>query len=239
MTGRTDETRSMSAPLVLSCAQVRELDRRAIEEHGVPSLLLMENAGRASADEAQRMLGSEGGSVLVLAGPGNNGGDGFVVARTLFNRGVSVRLLCVASAERLARASEDVQVNVRLWRALGQELVFRPDGIEGDRELVRESALVVDALLGTGTARQLVEPMLGTVRAIGAHARRVLAVDLPTGLDADRGEPLGAVVEAEATVTFVAAKPGFQLGVGPRVTGRVVVAEIGIPRPLLDALSQG
>jgi NAD(P)H-hydrate epimerase len=230
-----------SGELVLPRAAVRELDRRAIEEHGVPSCVLMENAGRACADVAQAMLGDRSGPALVLVGPGNNGGDGLVVARTLVNRGRDARAVFVGSADALARLTEragDFALNLRLWRDLGRDVpvVATPADVASLAPELAGAPLVVDALFGTGLARELGAPYLDLVRAVAAAGAPVLAVDLPSGLDADTGAELGAAVRADVTVTFVGRKPGFDLAAGPAACGRVEVAEIGIPKPLLDAL---
>ena len=224
----------MSAELVLSRAQVRALDRRAIEEYGLPGFVLMENAGRAAADEAVRMLASSPGPVLVLCGPGNNGGDGLVVARTLANRGCVVRACFIGSEDRLAEGGADFQTNLRLWRALREpfEVAIEPARLAPH---LAAASLVVDGLFGTGLTRPLGEPWLGAIRALNAARRPVLALDLPSGLDADSGAELGAAVRADVTVTFVAKKPGLGRGRGPELAGRVVVAEIGIPRPWIEA----
>ena len=211
---------------------VRELDRRAIEEVGVPSLLLMENAGRACAFEVERLL--DGGSCVCLCGPGNNGGDGLVIARTLWNRGHAVRAVFLGDEERLGRCSEDVRMNARLWRALGRdlELVAPDEGPAFVRALTPAPTVVVDALFGTGLTRELRAPWSEIVCAINGLPSTVVAVDLPSGLDADSGEVLGEAVRAELTVSFVAPKLGFTRARGPEYTGRVIVAEIGIPRGL-------
>jgi NAD(P)H-hydrate epimerase len=183
------------------------------------------------------MLGGKAAEpVLVLCGPGNNGGDGLVIARTLFNRGVAARVVFVGPRERLEAGGDDVRLEARLWRALGQEieLVERANQLGSVRERLARAPLVVDALFGTGLARPLGEPYLSAIAAVNAAGRPVLAVDLPSGLDADSGEVLGAAVRATATVTFVARKPGLARGHGPKLCGRVVVAEIGIPRTLLE-----
>jgi hydroxyethylthiazole kinase-like uncharacterized protein yjeF len=227
--------------LVLSRAAVRELDRRAIEEYGMPSLLLMENAGRACAEEALALLGERPGPVLVLCGPGNNGGDGLVIARTLWNRHVEVSAVFVGPRDKLESGSPDFATNLRLWRGLGRSLDVLETPSEGERlvPLLPRAALVVDALFGTGLARELGEPWRGTIQRVNAARRPVLAVDLPSGLDADSGEVLGEAVRATATVTFVARKPGFARGKGPGLCGRIVVAEIGIPRSFLESASRG
>jgi len=223
--------------LVLSRAEVRALDRRAIEEYGMPSVVLMENAGRACADEARRMLAGDAGPVLVLCGPGNNGGDGLVIARTLDNHGVDVRAFFVGPAAKLELGTPDFATNLRLWRGLGRTIETVDAVSVAARVTAHASraALVVDALFGTGLDRELVEPWRGAIAAVNAARRPVLAVDLPSGLDADTGAELGLAVRATATVTFVARKPGLALGRGPDLAGRVVVAEIGIPRAWIAA----
>ncbi|MCZ6597682.1 MAG: NAD(P)H-hydrate epimerase [Planctomycetota bacterium] len=227
----------MTKDPTLTREAVRELDRRAIEDYGIPSILLMENAGRACAEAVRGML-AEGTAdpVLVLCGPGNNGGDGLVIARTLANGGVAARVLFVGPLAKLDGASEDVRLNARLWRDLGGEI----ESISSADELeLAHASLIVDALFGTGLTRELREPFAAIVRAINASDRPVLAVDLPSGLDADTGDVLGEAVRADVTVTFVARKRGFDLADGPGLCGRVVVAEIGIPRAFIEEAASG
>ncbi len=222
---------------VLSRAAVRELDRRAIEEYGMPSALLMESAGRACADEALALLsGAEQEPVLVLCGPGNNGGDGLVVARTLENRGRRARVVHVGGRETLAGARGDALLMARLWRGLGREIELAADqaAVRALAPALARAPLVVDALFGTGLTRPLGEPWVALIRLLRSAGAPVLAVDVPSGLDADTGLELGAAVRADVTVTFVARKPGFGRGLGPEACGRVVVAEIGIPRTYLE-----
>jgi hydroxyethylthiazole kinase-like uncharacterized protein yjeF len=226
--------------LVLTRDQSRELDRRATLEYGVPALLLMENAGRACADVALEMLGARRGPVVVLAGAGNNGGDGLVVARTLWNRGVEARVLLAGPRERLERASDEVRANARMWELLGKAIepvLDERSAVALAAELPR-AALLVDALFGTGLVRPLGGLEAALVRALDAAEAPILAVDLPSGLDADTGEVLGVAARASATVTFVARKRGLLAGRGPALAGRVTVAEIGVPRRLLAELSE-
>ncbi len=231
--------------LVLTREAVRELDRRAIEEYGIPSIVLMENAGRACAEEALAMLGGSPGrlhgSVLVCCGPGNNGGDGLVVARTLWNRGVEVRVAYAGTRAQLDASSADARTNARLVERLGLALEFleREEEIASLSSVLGSSALVVDALFGTGLSRPLAGLPAALIDALNQARRPVLAVDLPSGLDADTGEVLGRAVRADVTVTFVARKRGFGVGRGPELCGRVRVAEIGIPRYLLEEAVPG
>jgi len=228
----------------LTRAAVRELDRRAIHEVGVPSLVLMENAGRACADVAEELLeasGGSGGDTLVLVGPGNNGGDGLVIARTLSNRGRGVRALFVGPHEKLERGSDDFRANLALWRAHGGaiDVAVSPDEIAALAGEARDAALIVDALFGTGLTRPLEAPYPALFGVVRASATPVLAVDLPSGLDGDSGDVLGAALRADVTVTFVAEKPGLRQGSGPQLAGRVRVAEIGIPRFLVTEALRG
>ncbi len=220
------------SPKTLTREQVRELDRRAIEEYGIPSALLMENAGRACAEVAEEMLERrKGARCVVLCGPGNNGGDGFVIARTLQNRGYEVELFFAAKIGKLSLASEDVQLNAGLWRRLGGEIVelATPEQLPQAALRMRSADLIVDALFGTGLDRELDSRFSELIYATRSAQRPLLAVDVPSGLDANSGAVLGEACRATVTVTFVAAKPGLFIERGPDLAGRIEVAEIGIP----------
>lgn len=207
-------------------AVLRELDRRAIEAWGIPSFALMESAGRACAELALRRLHGAR-RVSVLVGPGNNGGDGLVIARTLQNRGCEARVVWLGAQPPEARLSPDFHLNWKLWTELGGR-------VDPALELARAD-LVVDALFGNGLARPLGEPWRGAIDALNAARVPVLAVDVPSGLDADSGEVLGTAVRATETVTFLAPKLGFFRGAGPAHVGRVHVAEIGVPSAWIEA----
>jgi NAD(P)H-hydrate epimerase len=239
--GRVVDRRGVAlAQRLLSRAAARELDRRAIEEYGIPALVLMENAGRACADAAAELLAGRAGPVLVLCGAGNNGGDGLVVARTLWNRGFEARVLLAGPLARLERASAEVQTNARLWQGLGRRIEPLADevALAARAGELASAALLIDALFGTGLTRPLTGLEAACVRALDGAGPPLLAVDLPSGLDADTGEVLGAAPRAALTVTFVAAKRGLLRGWGPALAGRVRVAEIGVPRFLVEELSE-
>jgi len=225
---------------VLSRSRVRELDRRAIERVAIPSIVLMENAARNAADVAVEMLESFGGRrVLVVCGRGNNGGDGLAMARHLHNAGADVRVALVGPATGL---SPDAKVH---WTIVGRMRLRR--GVLGRGRIARGldrlgggvPDLLVDALLGTGLERPVEGAALEAIGAMNDLRTRgcaVLGVDLPSGMDCDRGLALGAAVRADVTVTFGGLKPGFLTPEGRDLAGRIVVADIGAPAELVESL---
>lgn len=219
----------------LTREEMRALDRRAIEVAGIPAVALMENAGRAVADEAFRMAslrlaqGATAGAVGLVCGRGSNGGDGFVAARHLDNRGVAVRV----AALETGRLEGEALLNWRALKFTGVALSeHAPSDLEGIRAAVAGSAVLVDAIFGTGLAGPLREPFPALIDMLNSLGLPILAVDIPSGLDCDTGQPLGAAIRAARTVAMHAPKAGFYAGRGPEFTGSVVVADIGIPRAL-------
>lgn len=218
---------------VLSREQSRAFDRLTIDRHGVPSLLLMENAGRGVVDAIERHWPGRPlaeARAVVVAGLGNNGGDGFVVARHLLLRGASVLVFLAGSASKLTG-----DARAQLTAMTGVGLAAREVGdLAALRSALAGATFVVDALFGTGLSRPIEGGDAAVVEAI-MHARRpVVAVDLPSGLDADTGATLGVAVHADLTVTFAAHKLGLLTPNGARLAGRVVVADIGVPGPVID-----
>ncbi|MDQ3440933.1 MAG: NAD(P)H-hydrate epimerase, partial [Planctomycetota bacterium] len=186
----------------LTRAQMREIDRRAIEEYHIPGIVLMENAARSVVDVARGMLRREGlRSALILCGGGNNGGDGLAIARQLHNRGTPV---FIGLATDPANYKGDALINWRIVSAMG--LRHAP----ATPELVREHSrdLIIDAIFGTGLSEVPRPPFDELAKAINDDTGAVLAVDVPSGLDCDTGQPLGPCVRANVTVTFVAEKVG-------------------------------
>jgi len=208
-------------PLVGATA-MRALDRHTIETLGVPGALLMESAGRAVAEVAlaERAAAPRGGDVLVACGGGNNGGDGLVAARQLALLGVPVRVALVADPKRLA---PDAAANLARARAAGVP-------IEAGAVRSAGAAVIVDALFGTGLTRAVTGAPAAAIRRIAAArpGARVVAVDLPSGLDADTGQCHGPCVAADVTVAIALPKLGLALEPGRALAGRIVVARIGI-----------
>ena len=216
--------------------QMREADRRTIEDIGVPSAVLMENAGRQVVSAMEAAFDALGEArVAVLAGRGNNGGDGFVVARVLWQDGVDVQVYVVGAA---ADVRGDARLNLDILGRLGLDVIeirTSQDWELHGAEVLRRD-IVVDALFGTGLRTPL-EGLSETIaQDLNASAVPVVAVDLPSGLCADDPAPIGPVVEASLTVTFGAPKLPLMLPPGEDLAGSVVVADIGIPPTVIDDL---
>ena len=203
--------------------EMHEIDRQAIDDHGIPVDTLMENAGRAVADAAVDRV-SPSCPVVVVCGKGNNGGDGFVAARLLADRGFEVEVYALEKFYDPATAAG------RNWKKVREELDFV------GRFKKRPMALIIDAVFGTGLTREVRARERAIISEINAFDRRwfpVIAVDIPSGLDADAGRPLGIAVQASMTVTMGLAKEGFRAPGAEAYVGELVVADIGFPPQLL------
>ena len=221
---------------VLNTEQMREADRRTIEDIGLPSIVLMENAGRqtvAAMEAAFDTLGSS--KVAVLCGRGNNGGDGFVVARTLAQRGVEAMVFLLGS---VADVQRDARVNLEVLGRIGMTVVEITNAQEWELHFseVSECDVIVDALLGTGFRGRLTGLFETVVADINELSIPIVAIDLPTGLSADSAELPGEAVEASMTVTLAAPKIPLVFPPADSHAGDLVIADIGIPAPLLDDL---
>ena len=212
---------------VVTAAEMRRLDHLTIEIHGVPSLRLMERAGQGVVDVILKRwthLAKRG--VLVVAGKGNNGGDGLVIARLLHEREFPCEVACMARAEDL---SPDAAANLERYRAVeGRFTEVRPGDLDNLRRRMQDMGLLVDALLGTGLRSPVEGFLADVVELMNASGLPIIAVDTPSGLDSDRGTPLGATIQAEVTVTFGFPKTGQVIYPGVVYSGDLVVADIGI-----------
>src|SRR5262245_19937810 len=187
----------------LTREQCRQLDLRAMDEFGVPGVVLMENAGRGMAELLLSRLKS--GPVVVCCGRGNNGGDGFVIARHLDIAGVPVRVLLFADPEKL---DGDAAINHRILTLSGFPVEGRSDEDALSKSLAG-AGCVVDARFGTGLTGPPRPPLDHVMVAINACGKPVLAVDCPSGMDVDTGRPMGVCIRAMLTATVVAPKVGF------------------------------
>lgn len=218
---------------VRSVAFVREMDRRALEDVHIPSLCLMENAGIGAVAVAAHMLERlpAGGAICMLVGPGNNGGDALVVARGLIEGGHAVRVLLLADPTSMRG---DAKTNLDILSESAANCIEAIPTATRLQDALSGARLVVDGLFGTGLARELTGDALAWVEAVNASGRTVLSLDVPSGLDAETGAVRGACIRANRTVTFAAATPGLLTESGGLCAGRVVVADIGCPRSLLE-----
>jgi NAD(P)H-hydrate epimerase len=219
---------------IMSRAEVRSVDAWAINEIGVPGAVLMENAGRSCAELIIEKLGGTGEpAVCVFCGTGNNGGDGYVIARHLLNAGFKVRVFLCGRREKVAG---DARINLEVLERLGytvDPLDLTSDDIKARvGALAGQADMIVDALFGTGLQGPLRDDYQVLVDAINALERPILAVDIPSGLDCDTGLPLGTAIRAAWTVSFVAVKRGFAAGTeAGQYTGEVYIASIGVEPP--------
>jgi NAD(P)H-hydrate epimerase len=221
---------------VLTRFEVRELDRRATAEASVPSLELMENAGHG-ATELLLARFPAARQVVIVCGTGNNGGDGFVVARLLKSHGAEPLVLLVGDPARL---HGDALANHRAWIDAGGAITeIDAHALSAFDGALATADLVVDALFGTGLDRGLSGLVSEVVSRLNAAHKPVLALDLPSGLDADRGVPLGVAVEATLTATFAQKKRGLCTPTGAEYAGRVEVVPIGIPAEIEERVGYG
>lgn len=221
---------------VMSRDRVRELDRRAVADFGVPSIVLMENAAVHLAQHAVALLDEAADTrVAICCGPGNNGGDGLAVARHVANAGIAPTVLLLAPPDAYAG---DAGANLAIDRAMGLDIrAFSEHALDP----ADPPGLIVDAIFGTGLTRPpagVFARAIERINACGSGRSLVLAVDIPSGLDADSGRPLGMSVEADLTVTLAAVKPGFLALEAQGWLGELVVADIGAPRSLVEALGE-
>ena len=213
----------------LSREQVRRVDRICIDEYGLPGIVLMENAAREAANSIDYMardygyIGGERATATLVCGGGNNGGDGFAIARRLANLGWRVTIVAIKPIESLkGDAAIMARVAVRMSLPVADDL---------GAIAYRSPTVIVDAITGTGLIRPLDARAAAAVRAMNLAGRPIIAIDVPSGLDCDTGEPLGeACIRAKRTITFVAEKLGFANSRSHEFTGGdIVVGDIGCP----------
>lgn len=212
--------------------QAREVDRRAVEQYGLSGLVLMENAGRACADTLCKV--GVAGPVVICCGRGNNAGDGFVIARHLDLWGETARVLMFSDPGRL---SGDAAVNYEVLTKCNVPIVMvdRADDERFERA-IQDADWIIDALLGTGARGAPRPPLDGVIRRLNEHPAKKMAVDLPSGLDCDTGEPAKITFRADHTCTFVALKAGFAAKPAQKLLGKIHVLDIGAPRKLMEEM---
>src|SRR3989475_4315773 len=221
---------------VLNAAQMREADRRTTEEIGIPSLVLMENAGRQAvaameamhSDLFERQVGA-------LCGRANNGGDGFVIARTLLQRGIDVSVFLMG---RVADVRGDARTNLEILGRLGLTVVEVADSQAWELHFseVSDCSLIVDAIFGTGLNAPVSGFIESVITDVNTSGIPIVAIDLPSGLSADSPEPIGPSIEAGLTVTLAAPKLPLVLPPAETRAGDIVIADIGIPTDVIESV---
>lgn len=218
----------------VTAAEMQEIDRRAIQEYGIPSVVLMENAGIVCAGEILRQLPPDRKRVAIFCGKGNNGGDGFVIARQLTNKDCDVHVFYFEKPEKL---KPDPKTNFQILEKMKLNLIDCANGIDPVRtkNILNQKELVVDALFGTGLSKPVEEPFKTAIQLINDFQKTIISVDMPSGLHSDNGEVLGVAVQARCTITFGLPKKAFQTKTAGRYTGKIMVANISIPKILLES----
>ena len=219
---------------VVTAAQMQALDRETIQGVGIPGVVLMENAGREAAKLIlEHFPDASSKGVAVLAGRGNNGGDGFVIARYLRGQGKRTKVYLFAPREKVGG---DARVNLEVWLRIGGELeeITSEEGFLRVKGEIAEAGLIVDALLGTGLSSEVRGLLREAIEFVNGLKKPVVAVDIPSGLDASTGKVLGTAIRASLTPTFGLAKLGQVISPGAELVGRLEVIDIGIPPSLVE-----
>ncbi len=227
--------------MVFSAQSLRTIDALALSRYGLPTLLLMENAARALADHSLALLPASNPTAIILCGPGNNGGDGLAAARHLHNAGVRVAIALTSPQPRSPDAQFHLQVARRMNLPIHDASHDAPKAASDAAAAIGGACLIVDAMLGTGLVRPPEGPirdLISWTNSVAETGLPVLAADIPSGLDADSGAPLDLAIHASATVTFAGLKLGFLSLSAQPFLGEVMVADIGVPRELLESHAQ-
>ena len=213
--------------------KMREIDKRAIEEFGIPSIILMENAGyRASCIALDMLSETKAKKVVCVCGKGNNGGDGFVCARHLINNGVDTDIFLVGEPSRL---TGDAKINYNILKKLKARVVILEvqDDFGFFENSLKKTSLLIDAIFGIGLSGRVKEPYRKVIDLMNQSKIPILAIDVPSGLDATEGNMLGVCIKAKKTVTFALPKTGFFKNHGPLHVGELITVDISIPDKLL------
>ena len=220
-----------------SCDDIRRINSIAIHDFGVPGLALMENAGAGAARTALARFGDVE-QALIVCGKGNNGGDGFVVARHLAYAGMDIRIALLCEPQEV-RADAGANLNIVKNMGLAMTVATHEDAAEKVISRATPQTLLVDAILGTGLTGEVRGLSRRTIDLMNASQSPVFAIDIPSGLEADTGRPLGAAVRAAATATFGLPKLGFGSPGAREYTGEVTVIDIGWPPGAVEAVVSG
>jgi ADP-dependent NAD(P)H-hydrate dehydratase / NAD(P)H-hydrate epimerase len=219
---------------LVTASEIKEMDRLTINEIGIPGAVLMENAARgASRIFLEYFNPDHGAQVVIICGKGNNGGDGFAMARLLAASGLKVVIVCLAQVSQMSGAA---LVNFEILNRLGIEIIFAPTSRELaiSRDRIEKCDYIIDGIFGTGLSSNVEGIFLEAIQQINASGKQVMSIDIPSGLNADTGQVMGAAVRADLTVTFGFPKLGQTVFPGAGLVGRLAVVDIGIPKMAAD-----
>ena len=218
---------------VATAEQMQELDRKSIEVFRIPSIVLMENAGRGATEAILNAFPGTQKKVAIIAGKGNNGGDGFVIARHLLNRGIAVKIFLLTDPKSLRG---DAEINFNIFQHMKGEVIPVPSS--KDYQKVRKSLeyfdLLIDGIFGTGLDAEVRGYYREVIDHLNTLQKPIVAIDIPSGLDANKGKPLGTSIRASLTVTFGLPKVGHLISPGFDYVGILKVVDIGIPKKLVE-----
>lgn len=227
--------------IIVTTRQMQQMDKNTIESFGIPGRVLMENAGRGALEMLADHFDLEGARVAVVAGRGNNGGDGFVIGRYLMEMGVGVSFFLLSTRDRVqgdARANMDLVLDLLAEHSLSQFIeIFDQESLEAAVEILLDHDLFVDAIFGTGLNSDVRGVYRDVIELINDSGKAVFSVDIPSGINADTGAVCGKAIQADATATFAFAKAGHILYPGNLHTGDLEVIDIGIPGHIAKAQS--
>jgi NAD(P)H-hydrate epimerase len=219
---------------LVTAEEMREMDRQTIESFGIPGRILMENAGRGATRVLQEDFAELARKrVAVVAGPGNNGGDGFVIARYLSHKGINVKVFLLAQHKKV---KGDAAANLALLAPLGVPVIEMPDqtAFTKQKTALHHQDLWIDAIFGTGLNSDVKGYFKEVINFINGSGKPVFAVDIPSGLNSDTGQPCGTCIQAQVTATFAFAKTGHILYPGAVYVGKLEIIDIGIPPHIAD-----
>jgi NAD(P)H-hydrate epimerase len=218
----------------ISVEEMKALEERAINEYGIPSIVLMENAGIRSLDiilEWYDTMVSKS-SIVVICGRGNNGGDGFVVARHLINKGFQVEIFVLSFHKPF---TPEAQCNLSILEKMKAPISYSSkESLGAFSAAISKCDFIVDAIFGTGLKQQVTEPIYSYIAEMNKSNKPIVSLDIPSGLHGDTGEECGIAVSATLTITMGARKKGLEKGVAPLKTGTLYVIDISLPRDLID-----
>lgn len=220
---------------IVTASEMKTLDQMAIQDYGIPSLLLMENAGRGVADLVCKEAGDikpKALHILAFCGKGNNGGDGLVSIRHLANRGFNAHVLLFTNPSAL-KDDPAVNFNIASRMKIPVDIIVDRMDMARVKPLLNRADLVMDALFGVGLDSELTDIFADAVMAINGARKKVVAVDIPSGLDADTGNVVGIAVKASITATLGLPKKGLYEREGPFYAGDIRVVDIGLPTEIL------